>query len=63
MSTILNKNFRVKVGRFLVGYAGMCRLLGQRRADMIICKALRCRDDVFRYKCTKENVVVSLYVR
>lgn len=61
MSKILNRNFLCKIGRSLYGYAGMCRILGERLADHIICRALRCRGDVFRYKAQKAGVVVSLY--
>lgn len=62
MSKKLNSNFLCKIGRTLYGYAGMCRFLGQLRADQLISKALRSsRGDVFRWKSQKLGVYVSLY--
>lgn len=63
MSKILNKNFRLKIGRTLYGYSGGCRLLGEKRLCHILQKALRSKGDVFRYKVSSLGLVVSLYVK
>ena len=63
MSKILNRNFLCKIGRTLYGYSGACRILGQRLIDHIISKALRCKNDVFRYKVTHLNLYVCLYAK
>lgn len=63
MSKILNRNFRCKIGRTLYGYSGACRLLGRNRIDHIIQKAMRCKDDVFRYRVSSLGLTVSLYAK
>lgn len=61
MSKLLNSNFLCKIGRTLYGWSGMCRLLGQKLAEHILLKALRSKDQVFRYKAQKLGLVVALY--
>ena len=58
-SRLLNHNFRVKVGRNLVGWSGLVRYLGFDRAVHFLIKALRSLDDkvVFRVSSLKVNVV------
>lgn len=41
MSKELNKNFRVKYDRLLVGYTGLCARVGVERANHLISKMLR----------------------
>lgn len=63
MSKLLNSNFLCKIGRTLYGWSGMCRILGERLAEHILMKALRSKNQVFRYKATKVGMMVSLYSR
>lgn len=37
----MNKNFRVKFNRLLVGYSGLCCRIGVERANHLISKMLR----------------------
>lgn len=59
----MNSNFRVKVGRQLVGWSGFVRFCGEKLATHILQKALRSRSDVFRYKATKLGVYVTFYAK
>lgn len=59
----MNANFRVKVGRQLVGWSGFVRLCGEKLATLILQKVLRSRGDVFRYKATKLGVYVTFYAK
>lgn len=58
----MNSNFRVKVGRQLVGWPGFVRLCCEKLA-IHIQKALRSKCDVFRYKATKLGVYVTFYAK
>ena len=40
LSVLMNRNFRVKVGRTLVGYTGLCLSIGFLRANHLIQKCL-----------------------
>lgn len=40
LSVLMNRNFRVKVDRTLVGYTGLCHFLGFLRANHLIQKCL-----------------------
>lgn len=46
----MNRNFRVKVNRLLVGYSGLCKLIGKRYANHLITKALRSNAQVIVFK-------------
>jgi hypothetical protein len=61
MSKTLNSNFRCKIGRTLYGWSGMVRILGVKLAEHILMKAMRSKNQVFRYKATKAGVIVCLY--
>lgn len=59
----LNSNFLCKIGRTLYGFSGMVRLLGYERTEYILLKALRSKNQVFRYKSTKLGCYLSLYAK
>lgn len=61
MSKLFNKNFRVKVGNYLVGWSGFCSMVGEARACHLLCKALKAKSDkvVFKYR----GLPVSFYVK
>lgn len=63
MSYELNRNFRVKVGRLLVGWSGLVLRVGYDRAVLYLSKALRSKSDVKRFKCQSLGVYVSFYVK
>lgn len=60
-SVTLNRNFRIKVGRQLVGYSGAGLLLGFDYLNHIIDKAMRSKSQIFRYKAQKLDILVLLY--
>lgn len=55
MSYEMNKNFRVKFNRLLVGYSGLCKRIGVDRANLLISRMLRttCQSKCFRVKGNK----------
>lgn len=63
MSYEMNRNFRVKVGRLLVGWSGLVLRVGYDRACLYLSKALRSASDVKRFKCQSLGVYVSFYVK
>ena len=62
-SVLLNRNFRLKIGRTLYGYTGACHLLGEKRVNALLSKALRCPNDVFRFKSQSLNLMVCFYAK
>lgn len=58
----MNKNFKVKVDRILVGYAGLVSAVSSCNVDELIRRALSCQDDVYRLKCLTKNHKISFYV-
>ena len=63
LSKLLNRTFRVKIGRTLYGFSGCVRLLGLELLKHLLVKALRCLDDVFRYKSQRLGVKVCFYFK
>ena len=63
LSKLLNRTFRVKIGLTLYGFSGCVRLLGLELFKHLLVKALRCLDDVFRYKSQRLGVKVCFYYK
>ena len=58
-SKMMNKNFKVKYGRLLVGFSGLVARIGFERVQLLLGKALRSRSQVKRFMV--KGVVVSFY--
>lgn len=61
MSYQMNKNFKVKFNRLLVGYSGLVNRIGRERADVLISRMLRTTCQVKRFKVKGD--VVSFYCK
>ena len=59
MSKLMNRNFRVKFGRNLVGYAGLCAAIGVERANHLITKMMR--SSLYKKVFVVKGVKVSFY--
>lgn len=59
MRKLMNKNFRVKFGRNLVGYVGLCVAIGVERANHLITKMMR--TNIYKKVFVVKGVKVSFY--
>lgn len=57
----MNRNFRVKFGNRLVGYAGLCAVVGVERANMLITKMMR--TTLYKKVFLVKGVKVSFYAK
>lgn len=63
LSKLLNRTFRVKIGRTLYGFSGCLRLLGLELLKHLLSKALRSLEDVVRFKSTRLHTKVYFYYK
>lgn len=61
MSKLMNRNFRVKYGRTLVGYTGLVLRIGLDRANLLISKMLRTSVQKKSFKV--KGVCVTFYCK
>lgn len=57
----MNKNFRVKFNRLLVGYSGLCSLIGVDRANVLISRMLRTNVQSKQFKV--RGNIISFYCK
>lgn len=63
LSVEMNRNYRVKVGRNLVGYSGLTNLLGFMCANHLIEKCRSLKTDIKRFYAPNLNCYVIFYLK
>lgn len=60
-SKLMNRNFKVKAGRTLVGFSGLCKIVGVLRAENLVSRALRSTKQVFVVKLPSLHFKIYFY--